>query len=77
MRTELDFKSAQICKSKAKPMTGPKFKDLKSSPVRIVGFEMTSHTNKSLLKVRLISFDPVQRLNEDSGKIIEPRREPN
>jgi hypothetical protein len=27
--------------------------------------------------VRLISFDPVQRLNEDSGKIIEPRREPN
>ena len=31
--------------------TGLDFKlDLKSSPVRIEGFEMTSHTNKSLLK---------------------------
>ena len=42
MRTGLDFK----------PRTGSKCEDLKSSPVRIGGFEMTSHTNKSLLKVR-------------------------
>jgi hypothetical protein len=42
MRTELDFKSVQF---------ETKFEDLKFSPVRIGGFEMTSHTNKSLLKV--------------------------
>jgi hypothetical protein len=29
--------------------TGSKCDDLKSSPVRIGEFEMTSHTNKSLL----------------------------
>jgi hypothetical protein len=32
-----------------KPRTGSKCEDLKSSPVRIGGFEMTSHANKSLL----------------------------
>ena len=37
-------------KSEAKPRTGSNCEDLKSSPVRIGGFEMTSHTNKSLLK---------------------------
>jgi hypothetical protein len=41
MRTGLDFKSAQ----EAKPKTGSKCKDLKSSPVLIGGFEMTSHMN--------------------------------
>jgi hypothetical protein len=35
-----------------------KDEDLKSSPVRIGGFVMTSHT-----KVRLINFDPVQGPN--------------
>ena len=39
----------------AKPRTGSKCEVLKSSPVR--GFEMTSHTNKS--PVRLTNFDPV------------------
>ena len=43
MRTGLDFKSAQF------DQIGSKFEDLKSSPVRIGGFEMTSHANKSLL----------------------------
>ena len=43
--------------------TGSKCEDLKSSPVRIGGFEMTSHANKSLLKVKSINFDPVQELN--------------
>jgi hypothetical protein len=27
------------------------------------GFEMTSHTNKVLIKVRWIDFDPVQGMN--------------
>ena len=40
MRTGLDFN------------TGSKCKDLKSSPVQIGELEMTSHTNKSILKVR-------------------------
>ena len=55
MRTGLDFKSAQfdssprnLIQSEAKPRTGSKCEDLKSSPVRIGGFEMTSHANKSL-----------------------------
>ena len=37
---------------------------LKWSPVRIGWFEMTSHTSKSLLKVRWINFDPVQGLDQ-------------
>jgi hypothetical protein len=44
MRTGLD-----LITSKGKPRTGSKRDDLKSSLVRIRGFEMTSHTNKSLL----------------------------
>jgi hypothetical protein len=43
MRTGLDFKSAQFDQVRRK------VEDLKSSPVQIGGFEMTSHTNKSLL----------------------------
>jgi hypothetical protein len=46
----------------AKPRTGSKCEDSKSNPVRIGGFEMTSHTNKSLLKVRWINFDSVRGL---------------
>ena len=51
-------------KSEAKPRTGSKCEDLKSSPVRIGGFEneMTSRTNKSPLKSE-VNFDPVQELN--------------
>ena len=44
MRTVLDFKYEQFDQVRSK------CEKLKSSPVRIVGFEMTSHTNKSLLK---------------------------
>jgi hypothetical protein len=51
MRTGLDFKSAQFDQPEAKPRTGSKCENLKSSPVRVEGFEMTSHTNKSLFKV--------------------------
>jgi hypothetical protein len=51
MWTGLDFKSIWS-----------KCNDLKSSPVRIGGFEITSHTNKLLLKVRWVNFDPVQGL---------------
>jgi hypothetical protein len=41
MRTGLDFKSAQFNpESEAKPTTGSKCEDLKSSPVRIGGFEL-------------------------------------
>jgi hypothetical protein len=43
MRTGLDFKSAQFDQVRRK------VEDMKSSPVQIGGFEMTSHTNKSLL----------------------------
>ena len=51
MRARLDFKSAQFdhVRGEAKQRTGSKCEDLKSSPVRIGGFEMISHTNKSLL----------------------------
>jgi hypothetical protein len=43
-------REAQIEPSpEAKPKTGSKREDLKSGPVQIGGFEMTSHTNKSLL----------------------------
>jgi hypothetical protein len=48
-RTELDLKSAQLIEPEVKLRTGSKCEDLKSSPVQIGGFEMTSHTNKSLL----------------------------
>jgi hypothetical protein len=41
-----------LIKSEAKLRTESKCEDLKSSPILIVRFEMTSHTNKSLLKVR-------------------------
>jgi hypothetical protein len=34
--------------------TGSKCEDLKSSPFQIGGFEMTSHTNKSLLESEYI-----------------------
>jgi hypothetical protein len=46
--------------SEAKLRTGSKCEDLKSSPVRIGGFEMTSHANKSLL----INFDAVEGLSD-------------
>ena len=59
-RIGLDFKSSQFNQDESK------CGDLKSSPVRIGGFEMTSHTNKPLLKVRRINFDPVQGLNSGS-----------
>ena len=57
MRTGLDFKSAQFDQVRGEAedwikMTGSKCEDLKSDPVRIGGFEMTSHTNKSLLEVK-------------------------
>jgi hypothetical protein len=41
MRTGLDFKFTQFDQARGEA--------LKSSPVRIEGFEMTSHTDKSLL----------------------------
>jgi hypothetical protein len=59
MRTGLDFKSAQFDRVRGEAEDWVKMRDLKSSPVRIGGFEMTSHANKSLL----IHFDPVQGLN--------------
>jgi hypothetical protein len=51
MRTGLDFKSAQFdqVRGEAEDWPGSKCEDLKSTPVRIGGFEMTSHANKSLL----------------------------
>jgi hypothetical protein len=52
MISKLDFKSGELGQNARK-----------SSPVGIGGYEMTSHTNKSLLKVRWINFDPVQRPN--------------
>ena len=58
MRTGLDFKSPHnLIKSETKPRTEIKGGGggggyFKSSPVRTGGFEMTSHTNESLLKVR-------------------------
>jgi hypothetical protein len=55
MRSGPDFKSAQF-----DPVQG----EAESSPVRIGGFDMTSRTTKSLLKVRWINFDPVQGLHE-------------
>ena len=48
MMTGLDFKSAQF--DQVRGDTGSKCENLKTNPVRIGGFEMTSHTNKSLLK---------------------------
>jgi hypothetical protein len=44
--------------------TGSKCEDLKSSPVSFGGFEMASHTNFLLLKLRWINFDPVQLRTE-------------
>jgi hypothetical protein len=44
MRTGLDFESAQFHQARGEA--------LKSSPVRIEGFEITSRTNNSLIKVR-------------------------
>jgi hypothetical protein len=35
------------------------------------GFEMTSHTNKSLLKRRSINFDPVQGLDQYTSPGIQ------
>jgi hypothetical protein len=61
MTTGLDFKSAQFDQPEAKLRTGSKCEVLKSSPVRIGGFEMTSHANKSPLFN--YSLDPVQGLN--------------
>ena len=57
----LDFKAAQF---------GSKSEDLQSSPIRIGGFKMTSHTNKSLLEVRWINFDPVQGLNYNFDPVL-------
>ena len=51
MRTALDFKSAQLDQVRGEAedvLHGSKCEDLKSSPVRIGAFEMTSHANKSL-----------------------------
>jgi hypothetical protein len=52
MRTGLDFKSGQFDKVRGEFEDWIKSDDWKSSPDRIGGFEMTPHTNKSLLKVR-------------------------
>ena len=52
MRPGLEFQVRNLIKSEAKPRSGSKCEDLKSIPVRAGGFEMTSHTNESLLKVR-------------------------
>ena len=54
MRTGLDFKSARFDQV---------WGEAEYSPVRIGGFEMTAHTNKSPLKVRWINFDPVLGLH--------------
>ena len=53
MRTLPDIQSVQLVLSEAKPRTELIVicKDWISGKVRIVGFDMTSHTNKSLLKV--------------------------
>ena len=60
MRIRLDFKSAQFDQvAEGKPRAGSKCEDLKSSPVRIGGFEMASH----IVNHYLINFDPVQGLN--------------
>ena len=49
MRTGLDFKSAQFDQFEARPKTGSNCKDLKSSPVFMGGFGMTSQTNELLI----------------------------
>jgi hypothetical protein len=46
---QLHFKSAQYVPVQGETEDGVKTEDLKSSPVRIGGFGMTSHTNKSVL----------------------------
>jgi hypothetical protein len=61
--------SRNFIKSEAMSRTGSKCEDLKSNPVRIGGFEMTTHTNKSLLKVRWINFK--HTLNCVSGLDVE------
>jgi hypothetical protein len=54
MRTGLDFKSAQLIKSEAKPRIGSKCEDLKSSPVLVVGPVLVHliRINHYLIKVR-------------------------
>ena len=63
MRTGLDFKVRAIWSTPRRNRGGSKCEHLKSSPVLIGGFGMTSNTTKSLLKVRWINFDPVLALN--------------
>jgi hypothetical protein len=53
MRIGLDFKSAQFDQVRGEAEDWIKMRDLKSSPVRIGGFEMTSHAKKSLLNKTL------------------------
>jgi hypothetical protein len=48
MRTRLDFKSAQFDQVRGEAEDWIKMRGLETSPVRIGGFEMTSHKNKSL-----------------------------
>jgi hypothetical protein len=59
MTTGLDFKSTQFDPVRGEAEDRIKMRGLKSSPVRIRGFAVTSRTNKSLLKLRRINFDPV------------------
>jgi hypothetical protein len=47
--TGFQVSPCNLIKSEAKPRTGSKCEDLKSSPVRMGEFEMTSHTSKYLL----------------------------